>query len=72
MGVTSTMMGAMKSAGLKPTDLYNPENQDKMALAFATSIGIDVNRLKAISTWEVEITQEFGNAILWKFSLRRK
>ena len=59
--IPSTMMGAMKSAGLKPTDLYNPENQDKMALAFATSIGIDVNRQMTESDYK-----KAGSSVAWE------
>lgn len=39
-----TMMSTMKSAGLKPTDLYSPENQDKLALALQVSLGGDPNK----------------------------
>ncbi len=59
--IPDTMMSAMKSAGLKPTDLYNPQNQDKMALAFATSIGIDVNRQMTESDYK-----KAGSSVAWE------
>lgn len=39
-----TMMSVMSSAGLKPTDLYSPENQDKIALAHQVALGGDPNK----------------------------
>ncbi len=59
--IPDTMMSAMKSAGLKPTDLYSPENQDKMALAFATAIGIDVNRPMTESDYK-----KAGSSVAWE------
>lgn len=59
--IPQTMMSAMKSAGLKPTDLYSPENQDKMALAFATAIGIDVNRPMTESDY-----RKAGSSVAWE------
>jgi uncharacterized protein (UPF0147 family) len=59
--IPQTMMGAMKSAGLNPNDLYSPENQDKMALAFATSIGIDVNRPMTESDYK-----KAGSSVAWE------
>ena len=59
--IPDTMMSAMRSAGLKPTDLYNPENQDKMALAFATKIGIDVNRPMTESDY-----RKAGSSVAWE------
>lgn len=59
--IPQTMMSAMKSAGLKPTDLYSPENQDRMALAFATSIGINVNRQMTESDY-----RKAGSSVAWE------
>jgi hypothetical protein len=59
--IPQTMMGAMRSAGLKPTDVYSPENQDKMALAFSTSIGIDVNRAMTESDYK-----KAGSSVAWE------
>lgn len=42
--IPDTMMSAARSAGLKPTDLYSPENQDKLALAYQVSLGGDPNK----------------------------
>jgi len=39
-----TMMSVMSAAGLKPTDLYSPENQDKIALAHQVALGGDPNK----------------------------
>lgn len=35
-----TLPGAVKSAGLKPTDMFSPENQDKLGLAVLKSQGV--------------------------------
>jgi len=59
--IPETMMSAMRSAGLKPTDLYSPENQDKMALAFSTAIGINVNRQMTESDYK-----KAGSSIAWE------
>jgi hypothetical protein len=59
--IPDTMMSAMKSSGLKPTDMYSPENQDKMALAFATAIGIDVNRPMTESDYK-----KAGSSVAWE------
>jgi muramidase (phage lysozyme) len=59
--IPQTMMSAMKSAGLNPTDLYSPENQDKMALAFATTIGINVNRPMTESDYK-----KAGSSVAWE------
>ena len=39
-----TMMSNLQAAGLKPTDIYSPENQDKLALALQVSLGGDPNK----------------------------
>jgi hypothetical protein len=38
--IGNTLPGAMKSAGLKPSDAFNAENQDRMALALMQSRGL--------------------------------
>ena len=42
--IPQTMMSNAKAAGLNPTDLYNPQNQDKIALALQLSLGGDPNK----------------------------
>ena len=42
--IPQTMMSNATAAGLKPTDLYSPENQDKIALALQVSLGGDPNK----------------------------
>ena len=57
--IGNTLPGAMKGAGLKPTDMFSPENQDKMGIYLLKTGGIGKwEGLKKATSQEIAIIKQ--------------